>query len=235
MAADIAYVGTKMSNLATAFNANDACNLGNFKRRGATQRFPVSAGTSTSTLTLGAAPITGCKPALTRRLLAGTAVHEPLIPGPILSTIRTGPSAQPAGADESLWIRMGNPLLNLNKGSADQDIRHNFVFSSLYELPFGKGKQFAANVPTALDYVIGGWQWNNIVTLQTGTPIDLSVKTIAPNNRPDLSGPISVRINHATGLATVSGNFTDPGNYAAGNSRAEFRVRSRLPLLGIQA
>ena len=45
----------------------------------------------------------------------------------------------------------------------------------MYEIPFGKGRQFGSNIPTALDYVIGGWQWNNIITLQTGTPFDLNV------------------------------------------------------------
>src|ERR1035438_3622260 len=75
-------------------------------------------------------------------------------------------------------------LMNLNRGNADQDIRHNFVFSSLYEIPFGKGKQFGGDVPTAVNYVIGGWQWNNIVTLQTGTPMDLIYQNDSPNNRP---------------------------------------------------
>jgi hypothetical protein len=111
----------------------------------------------------------------------------------------------------------GNPLLNLNRGNADQDIRHNFVFSSLYELPFGRGKQFGGDVSTPLNYVIGGWQWNNIVTLQTGTPIDVFYQNDSPNNHANLTGPAYVRINHTTGLATISGDFSDPGNAAPGN------------------
>jgi hypothetical protein len=35
--------------------------------------------------------------------------------------------------------------------------------SSLYELPFGRGKLLAHDAPKAVDYVIGGWQWNNVV------------------------------------------------------------------------
>jgi hypothetical protein len=103
-----------------------------------------------------------------------------------------------------------NPLLNLNNGNSDQDIRHFFVFASLYELPFGKSRQFGSNVPTVLDYIIGGWQWNNIVTLSTGTPIDLSVTGTNdnPGNRPDVSGAISAKIVNGQGV--ITGNFTLP-------------------------
>jgi len=113
-----------------------------------------------------------------------------------------------------------NPLLNLNKGNSDQDIRNSFVFASMYELPFGRGKHFGTNIPKGLDYVIGGWQWNNIVTLQTGTPLDININGIngLQGNRPDITGPISVRINHATAQGIITGDFSAPpqsgGNYA---------------------
>jgi hypothetical protein len=104
----------------------------------------------------------------------------------------------------------GNPLLNLNRGNADQDIRHSFVFASMYEIPFGKGRQFGSSLPKGLDYVVGGWQWNNIVTLQTGTPYDLDVNGSNPGNRPDVTGPISVKMDHAAAKSYITGNFTAP-------------------------
>jgi hypothetical protein len=52
----------------------------------------------------------------------------------------------------------------LNKGPSDFDIRHNFVFNSTWELPFGKSLQ---GVSRALAY---GWQLSNIVQLHTGVP-----------------------------------------------------------------
>ena len=75
----------------------------------------------------------------------------------------------------------------------------------------------------ALDYVIGGWQWNNIVTLGTGTPITLNING-TPNNRPDLvSGhPTLGRngntwvVNGATFAAppvNAAGNYTRPGTF----------------------
>jgi carboxypeptidase family protein len=52
----------------------------------------------------------------------------------------------------------------LNKGPSDFDIRHNFVFNSTWELPFGKSKR---GIARALAY---GWQVSNIVTLRSGVP-----------------------------------------------------------------
>ena len=45
-------------------------------------------------------------------------------------------------------------------GLADFDIRNVFHFSGGYELPFGKNKQYLANVNSFTDKVIGGWSLN---------------------------------------------------------------------------
>ena len=52
----------------------------------------------------------------------------------------------------------------LNKGPSDFDIRHNFVFNSTWELPFGKSLSGAARA------VAYGWQLSNIITLRSGVP-----------------------------------------------------------------
>jgi hypothetical protein len=38
----------------------------------------------------------------------------------------------------------------------------------LYDLPFGRGKQFGANIPRAADLIVGGWRFSSILTAQTG-------------------------------------------------------------------
>jgi hypothetical protein len=55
------------------------------------------------------------------------------------------------------------------RGLSIFNIAHRFVTSSLYELPFGKGKPFLANNALG-NAVLGGWQLSSIVTLQSGTP-----------------------------------------------------------------
>jgi hypothetical protein len=65
---------------------------------------------------------------------------------------------------------------NLEYGNADFDVRHRFVFTYLYELPFGKGKKFGGNASGLVNQIIGGWQIAGITTASTGnwfTPTDI--------------------------------------------------------------
>lgn len=56
----------------------------------------------------------------------------------------------------------------LEYGNADFDVRHRFVISYIYQLPFGNGKRFGGGASGALDQIIGNWQVAGIVTAQTG-------------------------------------------------------------------
>src|ERR1051326_3230132 len=53
------------------------------------------------------------------------------------------------------------------------DIRHSFVASYYYELPFGKGKKFGTGIPKGADYVVGGWQLGGSFTAHTGFPLTI--------------------------------------------------------------
>jgi len=53
-------------------------------------------------------------------------------------------------------------------GNSDFDVRHRFVFSSIYELPFGRGKPFLGNASGLANEIVGGWQMANIVSVTTG-------------------------------------------------------------------
>jgi hypothetical protein len=58
--------------------------------------------------------------------------------------------------------------------SASWDIRHSLTTNFNYELPFGRGKHFGANINRFTDMLVGGWQANGILTLRTGVPITMS-------------------------------------------------------------
>jgi hypothetical protein len=81
--------------------------------------------------------------------------------------------------------------LQLDRALADQDLRHRFVFSGTYELPFGKGKMFANHVSKPLDTIVGGWRLNTIITLQSGLPFSLTTPGSPSNARPDVIGTLS--------------------------------------------
>jgi outer membrane receptor protein involved in Fe transport len=204
MALDVAYVGTKESNLATAFNANNA------PFGSTTGRWSGLGGNVNEYAFIGSGNYNGLQVSFNRRFSRGLQFTSAYTWSHAIDD-SNGAFSTTGGGGRIFIDSNGNPILSLNRGNSDQDIRHNFVFSSLYEIPFGKGRQFGATLPAALDYILGGWQWNNIVTLQTGTPIDLNVNGLAgQTNRPDITGPISVKINHTTGQGFITGDFTAP-------------------------
>jgi hypothetical protein len=56
---------------------------------------------------------------------------------------------------------------NLDKGSADFDVRHRITLSGIWDLPLGK------NMKGATGQVLGGWSIAPIVTAHTGAPFTL--------------------------------------------------------------
>ncbi len=60
------------------------------------------------------------------------------------------------------------------RGNSDFDIRHRFVATYIYELPFGQGKRFGSGVGGALNQVVGGWQVSGITTLSSGNRLTVT-------------------------------------------------------------
>jgi hypothetical protein len=71
--------------------------------------------------------------------------------------------------------------LAAQRASSTFDVRHKLALSGTYELPFGKGKRWMNTSPTPVDWVIGGWQINNILTLQSGLPFTPTMQTSTLN------------------------------------------------------
>lgn len=60
--------------------------------------------------------------------------------------------------------------LDGERGRSNFDVRHMFILSHTYDLPFGRGKALLGNVTGALDKFISGWQVNGILTFASGQP-----------------------------------------------------------------
>ncbi|MGH9656959.1 MAG: TonB-dependent receptor domain-containing protein, partial [Bryobacteraceae bacterium] len=74
-----------------------------------------------------------------------------------------------------------------DRGNSDQIRRHIFTAAYSYELPFGKGKRFAASAG-ALDRIVSGWQVAGITYLRTGPPFSVgftATQAGALSGRPD--------------------------------------------------
>lgn len=81
---------------------------------------------------------------------------------------------------------VGQDSYNLrgDRGLSDFDVRHRFVFSGIYDLPF-RGNQ-----------LVEGWQLATIVQLQSGSPVNIvtnnsTVNGVANTLRPDVTGPVA--------------------------------------------
>ncbi|HEX2712972.1 MAG TPA: hypothetical protein VHM88_12300, partial [Candidatus Acidoferrales bacterium] len=57
-----------------------------------------------------------------------------------------------------------------NRSASGFDVRHNFVFNFLYELPFGSGKRYGSSFAGLAGRLVGGWQINGILTLNSAFP-----------------------------------------------------------------
>ncbi len=83
---------------------------------------------------------------------------------PSLSTVSTGSVQSASSTPFDLRDR------NLNYTWSDFDRRHVFQGTYTYELPFGKGRKFLTGMPSAVNYVVGGWETAGTVLWASGRP-----------------------------------------------------------------
>ena len=116
----------------------------------------------------------------------------------------------------------------LERSVSQFDIPHVIQFSYVYQLPFGRGKQFGSNWNGFVDAVLGGWQTNGLWRFDNGMPLKLglSVSTALPTyggQRPNLLGPL--KRNDGPGwLNQYFANPQDavtPAPYTVGNAPRE--------------
>ncbi len=97
-----------------------------------------------------------------------------------------------------------------DKGRANYDQPFNNTTSLVLDLPFGKDRRFASSIPTAADYVIGGWRMTLIHSLTSGLPANL---TYSPAAAFQVGSSLTYRPNQAlSDLYTAEGE-RDPRNY----------------------
>jgi len=59
------------------------------------------------------------------------------------------------------------------KTLAATDRPHRFVISGVYQFPFGRGRKFGNGVGRGMNMLIGGWEYNILGVIQSGTPLNL--------------------------------------------------------------
>lgn len=102
------------------------------------------------------------------------------------------------------------------------DETQNLTGYAVYELPFGKGKQFGGNMNSVANTVVSGWTVSPIVTLHTGFPLALYTNASDPTGtgsrglRPNCDGTNTVLGRSPAPAAAKTGGFLwfDPSNYS---------------------
>jgi Carboxypeptidase regulatory-like domain/TonB dependent receptor len=125
-------------------------------------------------------------------------------------------------------------------GPVDFNRKQVWVANIVYELPFGKGKQFMGGVSKAANYAVGGWQLSNTTNWSSGLPWTPSFNEcgaeedvgVCRPNRGTSSFPMGVGSFHTPPggqpyiqyfspvpniTTTSSGPFLDPGKGNLGN------------------
>jgi len=111
-----------------------------------------------------------------------------------------------------------------SRALSSQDIAHRIVTSVLYDLPIGRGRRLNTGDSKLANLVLGGWQVNGIVTMQSGTPLALSANNTAglfgartqPNSTGQ-SGKKTGRVQDRLDAYFVPSVYTQPAAFTFGN------------------
>lgn len=102
------------------------------------------------------------------------------------------------------------------------DINHVFVFSYVYELPFGRGRQLGGGMGRAADLLVGGWSLEGIARLESGPPFMVfTSQDIANTGRK--TQRVNVTGNPNDGPKTAdqwfnTSAFVNPAQFSFGNA-----------------
>jgi hypothetical protein len=81
----------------------------------------------------------------------------------------TGLQGVTSATEGAYWQNTYDP--EAEWGPAFHDVRHNFIFSATYELPFGTGRAFGSGWSGPAKAVLGGWRVAGIFQARTGLPV----------------------------------------------------------------
>jgi hypothetical protein len=96
------------------------------------------------------------------------------------------------------------PDLRVGYGRQDYNRDSVLILTSIYELPFGRGKKFMGNASRAADLLFGGWQWNTTMTIGSGIPFTPSYENCGQDRD---TGPC--RPSKSGGFHMGSGSFNN--------------------------
>ncbi len=109
-----------------------------------------------------------------------------------------------ATAAQNAVALLSNPYVaRADWGLATYDVRNIGVVSATYELPFGNGQKYMSS-SGGMNYLVGGWTINSIVTAQSGFPFTPQL-SYNPSNNGDTRNPVRPFLNPAFTGSVITG------------------------------
>ncbi len=128
---------------------------------------------------------------------------------------------------DSYWQNIFNP--NGDYAQCYWDTKHVLSAYAVYDLPFGRGKQFGHDMPGAVNAVVGNWAINPIVSWHGGFPLNMRGSDNSGTGdifspRPNCTGSVSYPKTPVAGVGIQwfdPSSFTNPPNGTFGTCPAQ--------------
>lgn len=124
------------------------------------------------------------------------------------------------GSQYDLSAPTDNRNIRLDRGNSPFIRQQYAVANYVYNLPFGRGKQFLSTLSGPLNVILGGWSTSGIVTLASGLPYSVYFTSSVegwPSSRADIVGNPSVS-NPSINQWFNPAAYAVPQPFAYGNS-----------------
>jgi hypothetical protein len=121
-----------------------------------------------------------------------------------------------AGSRYSFRTGWVNNLNTSNGGT----VQHSFKMNWVFELPVGAGKALFANSHGIVERIIGGWEWDGTVRIQTGPILNLGNVNLVGMTKKDLQDAYGLRFDDANRVIYIYPQDIIDNTYKANNVSA---------------
>ncbi len=125
---------------------------------------------------------------------------------------------------------------NAEYSNADFDVRHRFVFSYIYDLPFGRGRTFAKTASGLVNQLVGNWQMSGVFSAATGNYY--TATDIVSVSNSDCGGTVGFncarpnRVGNPNGRPCVAGTLFNTCAFEDNNVQGTFGNAGRNIIQG---
>jgi hypothetical protein len=165
---EVAYVGSKGLHLVNLNDPNQPRNDPNPSAPVAPRRRIPFIGGTVTTNSNGFSNYHGLATKLERQFSGGLQFLAAYTWSHALTNVGTTLAGGPGTRDVTNWDN--------EYAHANFHLKHRFVYSTIYDLPFGRGRKFGSNLTGPVNAILGDWQANAIITLQSGNAFNLGTR-----------------------------------------------------------